>query len=54
MNFTIRSATEEDYPIIVSIGRSATADYVQSVEDLQVWQKTRAIYSIWEAGGRCS
>jgi GNAT superfamily N-acetyltransferase len=46
LDFTIRAATEKDYPTIVSIGRSATSDYVQSVEDLQFWDKARASSTI--------
>ena len=41
MEFSIRPATKADYPQIVAIGRSATADYVQSVADLEMGDQTR-------------
>lgn len=41
MNIMIRPANKEDYPALVAIGRSATADYVQSVADLEFGDQTR-------------
>jgi hypothetical protein len=38
---TIRPATRHDYPAIVAIGRSATADYVHSVADLEHGDQVR-------------
>lgn len=42
MEFTIRLATQADYPQMVAIGRNATADYVKSVDDLVLSDQARS------------
>lgn len=48
LDITIRAANEQDYPTIVAISRSATTDYVQSVEDLLAGDHNRPATALFQ------